>query len=374
MKVVVQRAPLLKALSHVQSVVERRNTIPILANVLLEAQAGRLSLTATDLDIEIVESVTAETKAEGAATAPVHTLYEIVRRLPDGVDVEIDTAGEDSRLKVRAGTADFALQSLSAEDFPALDDQDLTTKFVMDGGEFASLIDRCRFAMSTEETRYYLNGVFLHPLSREGEGDALRAVATDGHRLARVDVALPEGADAMPGVIIPRKTIGEVRKLLGDREEAGVEISVSEAKIRFSFDRLVLTSKLIDGTFPDYARVIPEGNPHELSVDAKGLSKAVDRVAIVSSERSRAVKFHLGNDKLRLTVDNPDTGQGVEEVAVSYSGEPFDIGFNAKYLLDILSQIEESAAVLQLSDAASPTLIHDADNDAALYVLMPMRV
>ncbi len=373
MKVTVDRAPFLKALAHVQSVVERRVTIPILSNVLIQARAGRLGLTATDLDIEIVEEVSGETATEGALTAPVHTLYELVRRLPEDAQILVESQ-EDGRLRIASGRSDFALASLPAEDFPALTDEGMDVRFVLNGDELGRMIDGCRFAMSTEETRYYLNGMFLHPIAA-AEGDMmLRTVATDGHRLARVDCALPDGADQMPGVIVPRKTVAELRRLLADREDAEVEIAVSDAKIRFAFDRLVLTSKLIDGSFPDYARVIPQENPHELSVDASTLAKAVDRVAIVSTERSRAVKLHIADDQLKLAVDNPQMGAAVEEVPVAYQGEAIEIGFNAKYVLDILGQIGESAAVLQFADAASPTVICDADDDRALYVLMPMRV
>ncbi|MEM9749820.1 MAG: DNA polymerase III subunit beta, partial [Pseudomonadota bacterium] len=250
MKVTIERSVFLKALSHAQSVVEKRNTIPILANVLLQAGDGRLSLTATDLDIEIVESAPADVAVEGAATAGAHTLYEIVRRLPDGAQVRLELNGDDPQLKLSAGRSDFKLSVLANEDFPVLPADDFAVTFAAPATALARLIDKSRFAISNEETRYYLNGVYLHAAT-DGETSALRAVATDGHRLARVDAELPEGAKDMPSVIVPRKTVQELRRLLDDADDI-VNISVSEGKMRFAFGAVVLTSKLIDGAFPDY--------------------------------------------------------------------------------------------------------------------------
>lgn len=372
MKLTIEKSALFRSLSHAQSVVEKRNAIPILSNVLIEAQAGALGLTATDLDLAIVESVPAEIRQPGATTAPAHTLYDICRKLPDGAQVEFSYSQETGRLVLRAGRSEFALSCLPREDFPVMAEGDLPHRFAVEAGALKRLIEKTRFAISTEETRYYLNGVYLHAWENGGT-PMLRAVATDGHRLARVEMPLPDGAAGMPGVIVPRKTVAEVYKLLEDAEGT-VEVSLSDTKIRFAFGSTVLTSKLIDGAFPDYQRVIPTENDKVMEVDAKVFAEAVDRVSTISSEKSRAVKLSLEKDRLVLSATSPENGSAVEETAVSYSGPPLEIGFNSRYLLDISAQIDGDAAQFRFADAASPTLIRDVGDDSALYVLMPMRV
>ena len=372
MKVTIERSVLLRALSHVQSVVERRNTIPILSNVLMQASAGKLSLTATDLDMEVVESVPADVAGEGAATASAHTLYEIVRRLPEGAQIRLETAPNEARLKLAAGRSEFSLAILPNEDFPAMPADDLAVRFSVETDAVKRLIDKTKFAISTEETRYYLNGIYMHP-STDGATPTLRAVATDGHRLSRVDAPLPAGAGEMPGVIIPRKAVQELRRLIEDAEEP-VEVAVSETKIRFAAGPAVLTSKLIDGSFPDYARVIPTGNDKTLRIENDDFAKAVDRVSTVSTEKTRSVKLSMGEDRVRLAVNAPESGSAVEELSADYGADPIEIGFNARYLLDVAAQIENGSATLKFADAASPTLILDDEDPDALYVLMPMRV
>ena len=371
MKLTIERAVLLKALSHVQSVVERRNTIPILSNLKLEAGDGKLSLNATDMDLDIIDQVDAEIATPGATTAPAHTLYEIVRKLPEGSQVELDADGE-GQLQLTSGRSRFSLACLPTDDFPVLSGGDMGHEFSLPVAEIRALIDKTRFAISTEETRYYLNGIYLHAAERDGVA-VLRAVATDGHRLARVECLLPDGAAGMPGVIVPRKAVTELRKLI-DETTDDIAVGLSETKIRFSFDNAVLTSKLIDGTFPDYQRVIPEGNDKKMEINAKVFANAVDRVSAISSEKSRAVKLNLTNDNLTLSASSPDDGNATEEVEASYQGEELEIGFNAAYLLDITRQIEGSNARLLLADAASPTILSEVDDASTLYVLMPMRV
>jgi DNA polymerase-3 subunit beta len=372
MRITLERSAFLKSLTHVQSVVERRNTIPILSNILLHAEKGRLSLTATDLDIEVVESVAADVVRTGAITAPAHTLYEIVRKLPEGSQIQVDHPTGDPRLTLSAGRSRFQLACLPRDDFPAMAAGDLPHAFALPPKDLAALIDKTRFAVSTEETRYYLNGIFLHAHTEKG-ASVLRGVATDGHRLARLEVSAPRGAVEMPGVIVPRKTINEVRKLCEDADGA-VEIAVSESKIRFSFGPVVVTSKLIDGTFPDYQRVIPSGNDKILEVGRAELQDAVDRVSTVSTEKSRAVKLNLESGKLTLTVVSPDAGTATEELFVEYKGDALEIGFNARYLLDILERVDSATARLYFADSGSPTMVRDSESGASLFVLMPMRV
>lgn len=372
MKVTVERSELLKSLGHVHRVVERRNTIPILANVLIRADRTKLSLKATDLDVEVTDSIAAEVGPAGSTTVPAHMFFDIVRKLPEGAQVILESSGERAALAIRAGRSRFTLQTLPESDFPDLAPGEMTHKFTLKAAELKRLIDKTQFAISTEETRYYLNGIYLHAAGA-AKAHTLRAVATDGHRLAQMELDLPAGADGMPGIIVPRKTVGEVQRLLEDNE-AEVLIELSPGKIRFTVGDVVLTSKLIDGTFPDYARVIPAANDKELVVDKKEFEAAVDRVSTVSSERGRAVKLSVAGGKLSLSVTNPDSGSANEELEVEYESDPIDIGFNSRYLLDIAAQIESEAAVLKLADPGSPTLIQDKDSKGALYVLMPMRV
>ncbi|THD85504.1 DNA polymerase III subunit beta [Aliigemmobacter aestuarii] len=372
MKISIERATLLKAVAQAQSVVERRNTIPILSNVLIEAEGDRVSFRATDLDIEVVDRAPAMVERPGATTVSAVMLHEIVRKLPDGSLIHLTEDPASGRLTIAAGRSTFSLATLPKEDFPVMASSEYASNFSAPAPALRRLFDKAKFAISTEETRYYLNGVYLHVATGE-DGPVLRAVATDGHRLARIDAALPEGAQSMPGVIVPRKTVGELRKLLDD-DEAQIAVSVSETKIRFATPNITLTSKVIDGTFPDYSRVIPTGNTRRLEVDASEFAKAVDRVATVSSERSRAVKLSLDEDRLVLSVNSPDSGAAEEELAVAYGDERLEIGFNAKYLLEIASQVDRENAVFLFNSSGDPTLMREGNDTSAVYVVMPMRV
>ncbi len=372
MKVTVEQTALLKALGHVHRVVERRNTIPILANVLIRAEGSTLSLKATDLDIDIVEIIPAEVSAPGTTTVPAHVLYDIVRKLADGAQVSLEQDGQSGQVSLRSGRSRFSLQTLPESDFPDLAPGEMSHRFEVVASELRTLIEKTQFAISTEETRYYLNGIYLHTAEIGGE-TRLRAVATDGHRLALCDTVAPQGASGMPGVIVPRKTVAELQKLLSDND-AVVSIELSSVKVRVSVGSIVLTSKLIDGTFPDYSRVIPQRNDKFLTVDRDEFARSVDRVSTISSERGRAVKFSLGDGKLTLSVHNPDAGQAIEELSVDYEATPLEIGFNARYLLDIIGQLEGDTALLKLADPGSPTLLQDREGAPSLYVLMPMRV
>ena len=377
MKLTIERAALLKALGHVQSVVERRTTIPILSNVLLRAEvAGRLSLSATDMDLEIVERVAARVEREGRTTVPAHTLYDIVRKLREGAQVELETSGERNEMVLRSGRSTFTLACLPPEDYPVMSAGELPHHFSLTAAELRALIDRTRFAISTEETRYYLNGIYLHS-TKSNEVPVIRAVATDGHRLARVEMTAPEGAAGMPGVIVPRKTVIELRKLVEEGEDE-VQVALGETKIRCAIGEAALTSKLIDGTFPDYDRVIPVNNDKVLDVECKEFADAVDRVSTISNERSRAVKLALDRGNLVVSATSPENGTAVEELEVRYQNSPIEIGFNSRYLLDITEQIEGEYVQFQMADAGSPTIVRDAAPEAnganALYVLMPMRV
>ncbi len=372
MKATIERATLLKGLSHVQSVVERRNTIPILSNVLIEATAeGSLRLMATDLDLQINESVAAAVDQPGATTVSAHTLFDIARKLPEGAQVSLTAA--EGRMTIVAGRARFSLGTLPRDDFPVIAEGELPTQFEIPAEALKQIIDKTRFAISTEETRYYLNGIFLHVSEDGGSQPVLKAAATDGHRLARVTLPRPEGAENMPDVIVPRKCVAELRKLL-DEIDGSVGVSLSGTKIRFDLGQAILTSKLIDGTFPDYSRVIPTGNDKILRLDPSAFMEGVDRVSTIATEKTRAVKMALDRDKITLSVTSPENGTAAEEVPGEYVAAPFEIGFNSRYLLDILGQIDGDLVEVHLADAAAPTLIRENDKAPALYVLMPMRV
>ena len=372
MKVTNERSVLLKALGHVHRIVERRNTNPIHANVLNEAADGQVALKSTDLDLEASEQVPADVAQPGATTVAAHVIYDIVRKLPEGAQASLEVVGETGQLLLRSGRSRFYLQALPASDFPDLTSGDFSHRFTLPAAELKRLIDNTQFAISTEETRYYLNGIFLHTVD-VGGASMLRAVATDGHRLARVETPAPQGSVGMPGVIAPRKAVSEVQKLLEDPGQE-VTIEISTAKARFQFGDVVLTTKLIDGTFPDYARVIPMGNDKRLVVEKEPFERAVDRVSTLSSERGRAIKLAIVDGKMTLSVNNPDSGSASEEIEVDYDAPPIEIGFNARYLLDIADQLAGDTALIRLADPGSPTLIQDRDGASALYVLMPLRV
>ena len=372
MKVTVERASLLKSLGHVHRVVERRNTIPILANVLVRAEGSKLSFKATDLDLEITETIAAEVSPGGSTTVPAHMFYEIVRKLPEGTQVVIEGSGDRAVLALKAGRSRFTLQTLPENDFPDLAAGEMTHSFTLSAADLKRLIDKTQFAISTEETRYYLNGIYLHAAG-SGKTQTLRAVATDGHRLARVEMPLPEGAEKIPGVIIPRKMVGEVRKLI-EEVDGAVEVSLSDTRVRFAFNDIVLTSKLIDGSFPDYQRVIPTGNDKILEVDRRAFRDAVDRVSTISSEKSRAVKLSLKSGAIVISATSPENGTAIEELEVKYEGAPLEIGFNSRYLLDVADEIDGDGLQMVLADAVAPTLVRDMADAMALYVLMPMRV
>jgi DNA polymerase-3 subunit beta len=372
MRLVIERSELQRALSHVTSVVEKRTTIPILSNVLLSAGDWGLRLKATDLEREVTDTAPANVGQPGAVTVPALILHDIVRKLPDGAEIELKRDVERERLTIRCGQSLFALQTLSAEDFPDIAAGEMTHAFVVNARDLKRLIEKARFAISTEETRYYLNGIYLHTAQR-GAAQTLRAVATDGHRLAQIELERPRGAEGMPGVIVPRKTVHELHRLLEDTD-LEVRVGVSPAKVRFEIGPITLVSKLIDGTFPDYGRVIPQGNDKELRVSNAEFKSAVDRVSTIASERGRAVKLNIAGEKLVLSVNNAEGGSATEEIGADYAATPLEIGFNARYLLDIAGQLESDNAVFKLADPGSPTMIKDSDDDSALYVLMPMRV
>jgi DNA polymerase-3 subunit beta len=372
MKLSIERAALLRSLGHVQNVVERRTTIPILANVKLSAADSELGLTATDMDLLLAAGEPAEIEREGATTVSAHLLFEIVRKLPESSEVEIEQPPGGGEVTLRAGRSVFHLPCLPADEFPPMDREELDVRFTIAAKDLARLIDKTRFAISTEETRYYLNGIHFHA-ARGGAGGTLRGVATDGHRLARVEVPLPAGAEQIPPVIVPRKTVGEARRLIEDGSEE-VAVGVSPRRVQFTVGRAVLVSRLIDGTFPDYERVIPTGNEKVATLAAKEFAAAVDRIATISTEKGRAVKLAFQAGKATVSAVSAEAGRASEDLDVEYVGPPLEIGFNARYVLDMMQEIDGREVRLEMANAAAPTVVHDPADDSTLYVLMPMRV
>ena len=373
MKLTIDRSALLKSLGHVQSVVEKRNTIPILSNVRLDAgEDNKLHLTATDMDLAIIEAAGANVAQAGATTTSAHMLYDIVRKLAEGSEVELSLIEDGGKMEIRSGRSRFKLACLPVEDFPVMAEGELAHRFSISAADLRRLIDKTGFAISTEETRYYLNGIYLHATSGD-EPPCLRAVATDGHRLARVDTPLPTGAENMPGIIVPRKTVGEIRKLI-DESDGDVMVALSDSKIRFALDGAILTSKLIDGSFPDYERVIPAGNDKIMTVDNKAFVQAVDRVSTISTEKSRAIKIALEDSVMTLSATSADAGTASEELEAQYNLERIEIGFNSRYVLDMAKQIKGETIEFRLADSASPTLVRDSEDENAVFVIMPMRV
>lgn len=364
--ITLKRADLVSALA-ISRVVERRNTIPILSNVKLVAGDGTLKVTATDLDIMATAILPVE--GEIATTVPAHLLHEIVRKLPEGCEVSLTVNAEGTSMAVRSGRSNFRLQCLPVSDFPDLSEGETPVRFTLSGSALKRLLSTCQFAISNEETRYYLNGIYLCAVEGE-DGPTLRAVATDGHRLARCDMLAPEGGSTFPGVIVPRKTVAELIKLGGEAGE--VEISLSDSKLIAETASLRIVSKLIDGTFPDYQRVIPNRNDKIWKMDRQAFINAADRVSTISSERGRAVKLEFAEGKITLQVKNPDSGDAQDELAADGS-EAVEIGFNAKYLAEVLGAMEGETAEIRLADSGSPTLFTDPADTSALFVLMPMR-
>ncbi len=375
MQLTISRDYIIESLGHVQSVVERRNTIPILANVRLDANDDeKLHLTATDMDLAIIESQKANVSQNGATTVSAHMLYDIIRKFAAGSEVKLSLIGNNDKLQIESGRSRFELTCLPVEDFPVMSEGDLPHKFEISASDLRRLIDKTGFAISTEETRYYLNGIYLHAAQNNGS-NVLRAVATDGHRLAQVDTELPAGSEQIPGVIIPRKTVSEVRKLIDGSPDASlVMIALSDTKIRLAFEGAILTSKLIDGSFPDYERVIPLSNDKIMQVVKTDFTNAVDRVSTIATEKSRAIKITLESSTIKLSANNADTGAATEELDAQYKDEKIEIGFNSRYVLDMAKQIKGDTIEFKLSDSASPTLVRDPEDEETVYVIMPMRV
>lgn len=375
MEIKANSSDLLKALNHIHGIVEVRHTLPILSNIVLSTKNNELSLSSTNLDIFCSDKIDAEIVNSGEISVPAITFFEIVKRLPSGSDVILSMGDEDTELILKCGRSKFNLSTLRTEDFPILSDKDLSTNFVISADELSRMIDKTKFAISNEETRYYLNGIFFHK-AESNSIKFLRAVATDGHRLAQYDIPLPQGAEEITGIIIPKKTVFELRKVLDDAD-GDVSVSLNENKIKFSFNNLKIISKVIDGTFPDYTKVIPQNNDKKFKTNNSELKNAIDRVSAVAineETKSKAIKLTIENNKLNLSVESQSKGSAKEEIDISYSNEKVDIGFNSRYLLDICNEVDGDEIDVNLLDSISPAIILDKTDENLFFVLMPMRI
>ncbi|WP_296584270.1 DNA polymerase III subunit beta [Xanthobacter sp.] len=369
----LERDAFLAALERLAKVVEKRTTIPILANVKMVARKGGIELRGSDLDMEIATTIAGEIEAAGEATFPHAIARDYARKLPAGAKVALKLAGD--RLAISSGRSRVSVPVLPAEDFPnfaaAAGDFHLVE---IPASDLLTLLDRVSFCISTEETRYYLNGIYLHVVTAEDGALRLRGVATDGHRLGMHDAEVPALPAGMPGVIVPRKAVEEMARLLKPLGEGKVSLAVRATTLVLVAGITTMSTKLVDGTFPDYERVVPRGNPHMARLAADELASAVDRVAAVCSDKSRAVRFHLEAGKLTLSVNNPETGEASDELEAEYGAAPLTIGFNGRYVLDMLGAQQGKAVAMAFADPGSPCLITPEGASGSLFVIMPMRV
>ncbi|MAV26333.1 MAG: DNA polymerase III subunit beta [Gammaproteobacteria bacterium] len=366
MKISINRETLLKPLQQVAGVVERRQTLPVLSNVLMRVKGNQLSMTGTDLEVEMQGNVEANIEDTGEITVPARKLMDIVRQLPDGSDVSFSL--NEQRLQIVSGRFKSNLSTLPASDFPTVDTSEVESTVKVPGTAFKQLLDRTAFAMAQQDVRYFLNGMLI-----ELSGDGVRVVATDGHRLATSVLSMDQGVSEVNQVIIPRKGILELQRMLSE-EEGDVEISLGSNHMRAQASQMTLTTKLVDGKFPDYNRVIPKNGNKVISAEREVLRQALSRTAILSNEKFRGIRLNISDEQIQLSANNPEREEAEELVSVEYSGADLEIGFNVGYLLDALGVAEGKNVKVTLNDANSPALIESPDNEQTVYVVMPMKL
>jgi len=366
MRFTLQREAFLKPLAQVVNVVERRQTLPVLANFLVQVQNGQLSLTGTDLEVEMVSRIAVEDAQDGETTIPARKLFEIIRALPDGSRITVSQTGD--KITVQAGRSRFTLATLPANDFPSVDEVEATERVAIGEATLKELIERTAFAMAQQDVRYYLNGLLF-----DLRGDALRTVATDGHRLALCETELEKASGAKRQIIVPRKGVTELQRLLesGDRE---IELEVGRSHVRVKRDDVTFTSKLIDGRFPDYEAVIPIGADREVKVDREALRASLQRAAILSNEKYRGIRVEVSPGNLKISAHNPEQEEAQEEIEADTVVSDLAIGFNVNYLLDALSALRDEHVVIQLRDSNSSALVREASSEKSRHVVMPLRL
>lgn len=366
MRFSLQREVLLKPLAQVIGVVERRHTLPVLANLLVKVQADLLSMTGTDMEVEMVSRIGIEDAEAGETTIPARKLFDIVRALPDGSRVTVSL--RDDKVTIQAGRSRFTLACLPANDFPALDEIDVTERIQVPEVALRELLERTAFAMAQQDVRYYLNGLLFD--LRDG---SLRCVATDGHRLALCEQALEGAHGGKRQIIVPRKGVQELQRLL-EGSDRMLELELGKGHLRVNRDDVTFTSKLIEGKFPDYEAVIPIGADREVTVDREALRAALQRAAILSNEKYRGVRVEVSRDLLRISANNPEQEEAQEEVEARTQVEGLAIGFNVTYLLEALGALRDESILLQLRDANSSALVRGAGSPQVKHVVMPLRL
>ena len=370
MKFIIAKNIIFKSLSHLQSIVEKKNALPILSNILIEAKDNNLVLSSTDMDISITEKINCNVLEAGATTINAHTIYDIIRKLPDSSEIEI-ICNDGKLLTLRSGSSRFSLNCLPKEDFPIIESENSGKTIKIHSQEFLKLIDKTKFAISSEETRYFLNGLYLN-VNNNNNG-CITIVGTDGLRLAKFEQVKQGLNEEIQGVIIPKKTINELSKLLSENTEE-IEININTNKIVFFINNLVLISKLIDGNFPDYKKVIPKDNNNILEVNRQELSSAVDRVSTIANEKAPVIKFKLLQNLININAVNSENSSASEDISVKYQGEEIEIGFNSKYILELINNLEDEEISISYKDNSSPIIATEKSNPDLIYVLMPMRV
>ncbi len=371
MKFKVPKNTIYKCISHLQGIVDKKNTLPILSNILIEAKNNSLILSSTDMDISIIEKINCDIIEEGATTINSQIFYDIIRKLDNDSDIEV-ISNDGKLLTLRASGSRFSLACLPKEDFPIIDQNNEGESIKINSKVLFKLIDKTKFAISNEETRYFLNGLYFNT-QKEENSTIVTLVGTDGHRLAKFSHKLDQNINEVSGVIIPKKTIYELSKLLAEIDD-DIEVIVSSNKVIFYIDNLVFISKLIDGSFPDYKRVIPEDNINILQVNREKLLSAVDRVSTIANEKSPVIKFKLLENVINLNTANNENSTATEDLSLNYSGEEIEIGFNSKYIMDIVNNLEDEQIFINLKDGSSPIIAKEKSNSNLIYVLMPMRV
>ena len=371
MKFKILRSSFFKTLSHLQGIVDKKNSLPILSNILIEAKENKLTLSSTDMDISIIEKIDCNILEEGATTINSQILYDIVRKLDENSEIEI-ISNNGKLLTLRASGSRFSLACLPKEDYPIIDQDNSGTSISINSKILFKLIDKTKFAISNEETRYFLNGLYFN-INRENDLNVVTLVGTDGHRLAKFSYNLEIDIDEISGVIIPKKTIYELSKLLSEIDD-DVEILISSNKVIFFIGNIVFISKLIDGSFPDYKRVIPQNNNNILKINREILLSAVDRVSTIANDKSPVIKFKLLKNILNLNTVNNESSTASEDLKINYEGDEIEIGFNSKYIMDIVNNLEDEEISINLKDNTSPIIALENSNTNLVYVLMPMRV
>ena len=370
MEIKIDRDIFLKCLTHIQGVVEKKNTLPILSNILIEAFEDKIQISATDLDIIITERISAEIIQQGSTTTTAQVMYDIVRKLPTGSNIHLNLQN-DKRLKLISGKSDFNLTCLPSSDFPVLEDSIESDFLEIKSKNLLKILNKTKFSISNDETRHYLNGIYLH--KTEEDNPNLVAVATDGHRLSKTQISLDEDKSFYP-VILPKKTVFEVINIISEEAETPIKIISERSKIKFIIKDIILISKVIDGKFPDYERVIPKDQRKEVKAKVADFVSAVDRIKSLSLDRKGVIKINIEQSKLTFFVNDSNSGEGIEEINSTYEGEKLEIGFNSGYLMDVANCIQDENIIILPKDSASPIIIKDQKDIDTTFVVMPMRV